>query len=375
MNNRSKNFIELFEGLTEQTNNSENIDAFLNIVPKLSSGILFRQYIIFHKNDIADVINHKISEVSSIYKKFSSSTFVGFDFKNKKKDILEKGYIGILPGSSPNISRLISISDSDFWNIVVRRLIKKFYPEAIPIFFRQIEIEKALFHLEKGLGFQYRINIADVTAKEERSFMANSNIKKYDTQRWWTDLPISEVFEQARLRGQWFTGLRFNIQRRIGDSDKYVTQGSVRLNKFGELNYDSFYHEINSYLLNKLETYAHKRLTTLDGRSLREQNYRPVLPIEIAFEDEIFSDLEEVRRFGRVISKYPNSTKVVFHANPYYHASIADFLDGSSFDVWVLSNNKIILIPQAKSSVQAFERFINHISANFSEGVVDEYQR
>ncbi len=374
MNNKNQNFAGIFEGFAEKAETANSINVFLSLLPKLPKGIFIRQYEIFHKKDIAEVINSKIEEYSSFHKIFSSSSFFGFEFNYNEKGSVYRGFFAILQGNYHYISRIITISYADFWNMVVRRLVKRFYPDAMPIFFRQNEIEQALFNLEKGLGIRYRIRISDVIAKEERNQNTNFRSRKYDTQRWWTDLPISEVFSQAKERGQWFSGIRFVIQRRIGDSDNFISQASGRLYKFGELNYNSFYPEINSFLLSHLESQAYKRLSTLDGRGMRDRNYQPVSPIEIAFDYDIFSENEEVRRFMQVVSDYPNSTKLVFHSNPYYHSSIADFVDGSSFEVWVLSSNKVVLLPQAKSTVQAFERFIGYISSNFGEGVVNEYQ-
>lgn len=59
---------------------------------------------------------------------------------------------------------------------------------------------------------------------------------------------------------------------------------------------------------------------------------------------------------------------------PYFHASIADVLDGSSFDIWVASPSRILIVPQAKASATAFVRLISHIFSEFGEGDVAEYE-
>lgn len=56
-----------------------------------------------------------------------------------------------------------------------------------------------------------------------------------------------------------------------------------------------------------------------------------------------------------------------------FHASIADVLDGSSFEIWVVSPNRVLIVPQAKSSVAAFMRLISHIFSEFGEGNIAEY--
>lgn len=56
-----------------------------------------------------------------------------------------------------------------------------------------------------------------------------------------------------------------------------------------------------------------------------------------------------------------------------FHASIADVLDGSSFDIWVASSNRILIVPGPKASVAAFIRLISHIFSEFREGTIAEY--
>lgn len=374
MNTQENSVINIIEGFAAASNPAESLNNYLLMLPKLPRGYFIRQFEIFHKSELSQIIINKSKELTSFNLINTSPSFFEFKYMNKGKTQTEEGFCAILPSNKPNISRVTTISTPFFWGAVIRKLVSKFYPDAMPVFFRQDEIEYALKELEKSLGFKNRIRIADATVKEARDQSSNNKQKKYDTQRWWTDLSISDVFSQAKERGQWFTGLKFKIQRRIGDSEIFSNQSSGRLYKFGEIYYDSFYSEITSTLLNHLEDKAYSRLVTLEGRGLRERNYKPVSPLEIAFDYEIFSDIEEIRRFGRVVASYPKSTKVIYHSNPYYHANLADFVDGSSFEVWVLSSNKIVLIPQAKSSAQAFERFIGHVSSNFYEGVVDEYR-
>ncbi|NMC86384.1 MAG: hypothetical protein GYA58_13975 [Anaerolineaceae bacterium] len=374
MKTENEVFSDKIEGFIHSEDITNSVIGYLSMMPKLQKGFLVRQFIIFHKKDLSEVILEKMANGANFFIEQRLGNFFTIQYKSRDTNRREKAFIIILPSSSKNISRITSISDSFFWNNVIKRNIKKFYPDAMPVFFRQSEIEQALYKLEKGLGYQFRIRIADVTVKEERNQKTKSQFKRLDTQRWWTELPISEVFSQAQEKNQWFSGVRFVIQKRVKNSDQFVSQSTGRLSKFGELSIDSFYSEITTHLLSELESQASRRLSTLDGRSLRERDYVPVKPIEIRFEQDVFSNIEEIHRFGDIVTAYPNSTKAVFHSNPYYHASVADFIDGSSFEVWILSLNKVILLPQAKSSAQAFERFISHVSSNFYEGVVDEYQ-
>jgi hypothetical protein len=55
------------------------------------------------------------------------------------------------------------------------------------------------------------------------------------------------------------------------------------------------------------------------------------------------------------------------------NVSLVDYLDGSSFDVWVLSNKEITLVPQLRASEASIARLMNHIFEKFGEGIIKEY--
>lgn len=370
---KNMNLIVAFKGIVATANSHSSIEGYLSMAHRPPQFASIRQFIVFHKVPIFQTIQRKSADFR--YFSFVNENPITFEVEipgNRTRDAMS-GILAVLPGSQPNISRITTVSYSNFWGEVVKPLRRKLYPDGMPLFFRQEEIELALNALEESLGKDFRVRIADVTSKEERFVSNHIARKSFDTERRWTDLPIKDVFSQAKERGQWFTGLRFLIQKRKGNTDVYYQVGAGRLNKYGEVSFDSYYSEITSMLMSTLEHSAVQRLQLLEKRGIRERGYKPGKPIEISYDYDAFGRVEEVRRFGKIVSAYPNSTKAVFHSNPYYHASIADFLDGSSFDIWVLSLNRVVIVPQAKSSSQAFERLITHIFSNFGEGVVSEF--
>jgi hypothetical protein len=370
---KPENVIQTFKGLAYSSESNEAIEIYLTMAPQLPRFAYIRQFIIFHKMPLKDALIKKLADFPclSLVNENPIVFQVNIYQKANKKSL--EGVFVILPGSQPNISRLVTVSYTDFWAGAIKPLVRKIYPDGMPVFFRQDEIELALVELEKVYGSNYRVRIADVTSKEERPSRQDYVRKSYDTDRRWTDLSIPDVFAQAKERGQWFTGLRFVIQQKRKNLESYIHRGAGRLYKYGEISVDSHYQETTSALLASLEAHVSQRLILLEKRGIIERGYEPSKPIEILYDYDAFSRVEEVSRFGKVMLTYPNSTKAVFHSNPYYHASIADFLDGSSFDIWVLSANRVVIVPQAKSSTQGFERLISHIFSNFGEGTVNEY--
>lgn len=360
-----------FAGILGFADSPAAIDAHFSLAERMPQYVAIRQFIIYHKRDMLDIIEKHAIRFPEFEQLNTSFPAYKIGISNSERHI--SGVIAIMPGSKTDISRIITVSFSSFWVMVVRRLVRGFYPNAMPVFFRQQEISEALSSLESSLPAGYTIHLSDVTSREERIMDPNSRRKEYDTRRLWTDTPWRDVFLNAQENGEWFTGLKFSIQRERNTRTSY-TIASGRLYKHGEIHYDFYHEKISNTVIVALEQSAHERLSLLQERGIRERNYNPSDPIEIAFDFDAFSRVEDIRGFGNIMAKYPHSTKAVYHSNPYYHASIADILDGSSFDMWVLSQNKIVVIPQAKSSPQAFERLIAYVFSEFNEGTVNVYE-
>ncbi len=362
-----------FEGLATFAESANAIDVFLSMASRMPPYTFIRQMIVYHQGDILQAIeNHawKFSQFESLNKNFP--VFKLGNHKGNEDEHVE-GVIVVLPGSQEHISRIITISTSDFWTRIVRKLSRLLYPDAMPVFFKQQEIEESLLALEAVLPENYYIQLSDVTSKEERVKFSTSRTREYDTHRLWTDSPWRNVFMQAKEEKQWFTGIKFSIQRENKSGSKSII-ASGRLSKHGELQYDYYHEKFSNSLLTFLEQRTSERLLLLQDRGIRERNYHPSKPIEIVFDYDAFDSIEDIREFGKIMAAYPRSGKAVYHGNPYYHASIADFVDGSSFDVWALSKDKVIIIPQAKSSAQAFERLITYVFTEFNEGTVNVYE-
>jgi hypothetical protein len=281
------------------------------------------------------------------------------------------GIFALLPASQPYLSRLVSLCYSAFWHGPIRRLLRSIYPEAVPVYFKQDEIRDALIALELGLPPGQTLSVSEATLKRKSPHLAIH--RSLETERLWTELSVAEVLERALEHGQWFTTIKLLVERRLEKTDSYARVASATLYKRGELSYDFLHTAFSHQFLPLLEAKASSRLTLLRARGIRERNYKPARPIQISFDDDPFSDPAELHRLAHVVAAYPDSTKAVLHPNPYYHASLADFADGSSFELWVLSSARILILPQAKSTQQAFERLVSYILLEFREGAVSEY--
>ncbi len=69
-------------------------------------------------------------------------------------------------------------------------------------------------------------------------------------------------------------------------------------------------------------------------------------PLAINFPEEEFSKVENHKKFIEIISSLSETSVSILHGNPYIHLSIVDYIDASTYDLWVVDNNRILLVPQ-----------------------------
>lgn len=375
---RMENAIELFEEKARTASSYSEVDEFLAFVPGTPRYVAFRIYLLFHAGDLVSLLRERARYIDGLTVLNPEVGAFGLQREYGRKEVRSvRGVFTILPSSVVNIHRLVSVCRGDFWNIAVKRYVKYSYPWIVPVFFRQAELREALQGFERELGVEYRLMVGEVSMKERRAGLnSDRGPVVYDTDRKWTYRTVRDVFDEALERRQWHTSVAFYVQRLVKERERYARVAFCRLYKYGDVHFDRLYREVTDILLPVLEKVAEERMELFSNRGIRERRERgiePAMPLEIVYALDVFDQTENLRRFAEVIRKYPHATKAVFHLNPYFHASVADFLDGSSFEVWVLSPRRILVVPQAKASAPALERLISHISMEFREGDVGEY--
>ena len=108
------------------------------------------------------------------------------------------------------------------------------------------------------------------------------------------------------------------------------------------------------------------------GRSRMENGGR-IRALSIILDGDMFWGAHENYRFVRIVRSMPRTMGSTYCANPYVHMSLVDCTDGSSFDVWVATVDRITIIPQIKATHAAVARLVNHIFERFGEGRVEEH--
>ena len=371
--------IKAFEEYALSAQSESEIDYYLR--NSLSINVPYiecREFIIYHKGDLSSLLSTIHYDPPFTLERINPN-ILAFRLSRRKDKESEpnEGVIVILDGTHSCLFRVISISRGGFWVNVVKPFLKRHYPHLSILYFKQSELEDSLLDYEKRLNRQFadkaKVRVIEVTRKAEQSSRSNQKIKFISTERSWTNLSLAETFADLKERGFWFTNLKFRVSIASPSRERYFQRSMGKISKFGSFSCTSMYHELRSFLIEPLEIIAAERMQLLEGRGIIERDYKPGPPLEISYEDEVFDSTAKVRQFGETLGHYQDSSIVIYHGNPYFHANIADQRDGSSFEIWVLSQRRILISPQAKASAQALSRVITFIFDRFKEGMVSEY--
>jgi len=263
---------------------------------------------------------------------------------------------------------VISICKSDEWKIM-ERLIKDEYPRLVPILLSQGELIAGVKRLRQAA--LHNVRVKSFSAKEKLGETSN---KGKTSIREWTDKQLDEALQIIRERGQVLTSLEVEFFPRVGDRSHVVPKATCKIRKTGEIEVTGSLRLAFNAVAKEVARVGEKKLRNYSGRGLREAEYKP-RPLAINFQQPIFDDLETVRGFVHLLSKYPRSMHAVEHGNPYAHVKITDLFDYSAFEVWAIPPSRIALLPGLKASEAAFERLVHHIFDGFNEGQVVEYER
>ena len=183
----------------------------------------------------------------------------------------------------------------------------------------------------------------------------------------YADIPYRDAFDEASEGNQRIDSIRVHLVR--GGAPVMDCQVSRRgLLKF-RLSMRPFYTDALPYMTGLVSG----RVKLYSGRSRRENNGR-VKALAIVLDADVFWNGRENDRFVRIMRSMPDTMGSTFCSSPYVHMSLVDFLDGSTFDVWVASADRITIVPQLKATHASIARVINHIFERFGEGRVEEYQ-
>ena len=179
-------------------------------------------------------------------------------------------------------------------------------------------------------------------------------------------MDLGEAFDWVYEQNGWFHSLVFEALR-----GKRLAL--VSFSRDGEFKTTGLFDAVFSHFAEPVCRTLYENVQSFQGRSRQDVPRHFVRPLMIEFDGDQFPSTEDNQRFISAMRRLSRASVSVLHGNPYIHLSVLDYCDGSSFDVWVVSRDKIVIVPQFRGSFQAIKRLINHIFDTFAEGRIRDY--
>lgn len=266
---------------------------------------------------------------------------------------------------------VLFVAEPLMWRFGVLPLLDSLYPKAVRPFLTQTELHRLIRGVQIEIRKQgKRLRVLELSARKRLTGEAR---KRFQSVREWTDADLDSVFDEAREHNIWFRSVNFElVAEHHGRISSTGTRG--KLSKYGYFRCNGDFSLFDALLIEDLLSFSSERVRFFSERDrISTQDHSP-RPVQISYESEVFKSSTETRRLVDSLRKFSHGTCTVLHANPYIHLSLVDNIDYSSADVWVLSQNEILVVPQMRASSAALRRIVNHIFEDFREGKISEFQ-
>lgn len=263
---------------------------------------------------------------------------------------------------------IISASKASDFKTVIGKLMNKYYPTVSRIFLTNNEMRMIMDKLEESTG--YKIHVDSSIGKKR----IIGYVKKKESRVTYTNLPYREVFDEIIARDGWVQLVKYTAELIEKKDDE-----EIRTPKFsGIISRECFFSCMRDFspVIETVIPYAIKfasiRNEYLRVRAESAPKLKPE-PVVIKFDEGIFAEASKNKQYIEALAELDAASISIYHSNPYIHISLLDYLDGSSYDIWVLSSDRLVIIPQISASSASMARLLNHIYERIREGETEDY--
>lgn len=360
---KSLTLYQLFEQENEASEIPKIIDSYLSGFSESKVSGLF----LMSSSDIFNFVQTKRLHEYKIHKKSESRTALSFELvRNIEKSARQiSGKLLLLRTTKPNVYFTVTNGDLEFVNLGMKRYFEELFPIVSTLKLSSKHLEHILNTFESKGSLKV---IADKT-------VANKRIRKgkKESAVTYTGVPFKEVFERAAEDDRWIDKIDFSAIHESKNVSKNVLNAFIsRSSIYRVSNNFSLFHDL---IILNICNISQTLFLLYSNRSRKQQDQiRPSKPLSIEFGYAVFDHPKKNKYLIDALKELPSSSISVIHGNPYLHASIVDFLDGSSYDLWVLSQDRLILVPQLRATYSSINRICDHIFRRFREGEVKEFE-
>lgn len=288
-----------------------------------------------------------------------------YSFKDGKEEKKESGRFFIY--KHPKYEKVyvaLTIESSNFFRRVLLPFIQGLYPTVMMTFITHKRLRNLLEEFQATNQFT---DLIITRASQRLRFEEEGKHKKVMPVVSWPDMDLTEAFNWVYQNNGWFQSLQFEVRRNSATIAEvsFTRQGIVRTNHIFSKVFEAFVLPVCKTIHENIEIFGH--------RSRRENSDLAAKPLVIDFGEGQFSEVSENTKFIQAMRRLKTASVSVLHGNPYICMSVIDYYDGSTFDLWVLNSNQLVIVPQMKGSIPAIKRLVNHVFDTYAEGEIKDY--
>ena len=96
-------------------------------------------------------------------------------------------------------------------------------------------------------------------------------------------------------------------------------------------------------------------------------------PLIVRFGEKVFADSGRNAAYVAAIAARPHTATNEHSVSPYIHLSMVDYMDCSSYGIWVLASDMLAIMPQLSATYASMGRLVNHVTERFGDAALEEY--
>lgn len=244
--------------------------------------------------------------------------------------------------------------DPDFFVNGLLRLLDSYRPKIARIDLSSEDLRRILEHVEKQTNGRITVKKAVLYSHQEEGEI---DFKKK---------PLNDVFNAAENEDMYVDKIEYVLyQKNLVVLHAFASRDGVLYYYGGDI------RNISAYFLRALSDVASGRVALLSNRE-RKKGEKALRPVEIVYRKSVFASREDNQKLINALSNMQLGGVAVMHRNPYTHAVVLDFYDGSTFDVVVTRPDRLMIVPGFKSSFHSLMRLCEQVFRDFSEGEIQE---
>lgn len=361
-----------FDYITPFYNHRHNRDSLIKGVDSLltSESVMSVRAIPFSCNNPPDILFPKILSSSRNVLLIRANEGIQlfkliYSFKDRMERIKESGYFFVY--EHPEYKKVyvaLTVESSTFFHRALLPFVRSLYPQGMMTFITHKRLRRLLEEFQ--ITNQFR-DLIITRASYRLRFEEEGKHKKIVPMVSWPDMELKEAFDWVYQNNGWFESLQFEATKdsAVSAEVSFTREGIVRTNQL-------FSKIFPAFVLPVCKT-IHENIEIFGRRGRLERNDLSTKPLTIDFGMAQFADVSENTKFIQAIKRLRTASTSVLHGNPYIHMVVIDYFDGSSFDLWVLNPNQLVIVPQMKGSIPAIKRLINHVFDTYAEGEIKDY--